>query len=86
MKQGETRKSLDLDQVISATQVPMVSASEPSLNRRHSKKSLREVGGSDQNGHGHIGVESIDAVLDFTPLARRIEGTSRNVKHVIGTE
>jgi hypothetical protein len=67
------RKSLDLDQVISATQVPTVSASEPSSNRRHSKKSLREVRGSDQNGHGHIGVGSIYAVLDFTPLARRIE-------------
>jgi hypothetical protein len=24
-------------------------------------------------GHGHIGVESIDAVLDFTPLTRQIE-------------
>jgi hypothetical protein len=30
VKQGEMRKSLDLDQVISATQVSMVSASEPS--------------------------------------------------------
>ena len=71
------RKSLDLDQVISATQVPMVSASEPSLNRRHSKKSQREVRGSDQKGHGHTGVESINAVLDFTPLTRRIEVSLR---------
>ncbi len=52
----------------------MVSASEPSSEPSLQKKSLREVGGSDQNGHGHIGVESIDAVLDFTPLTRRIEG------------
>ena len=74
------RKSLDLDQVISATQVPMVSASEPSLNRRHSKKSQREVRGSDQNGHGQIGVESIDAVLDFTPLLRRREVNLRGRK------
>jgi hypothetical protein len=43
-------------------------------------KSLREVGGSDQNGHGHIGVESIDAVLDFTPLTRRIEVNLRERK------
>ena len=74
------RKSLDLDQVISATQVPMVSASEPSLNRRHSKKSQREVRGSDQNGHGHLGVENIDAALDFTPLTRRIETNLRERK------
>jgi hypothetical protein len=73
VKQGETRKSLNLDQVISATQVSMVSASEPSSEPSLQKKSLREVRGSDQNGHGHIGVESIDAVLDFTPLTRRIE-------------
>ena len=51
----------------------MVSASEPSSEPSLQKKSLREVRGSDQNGHGHIGVESIDAVLDFTPLTRRIE-------------
>jgi hypothetical protein len=58
----------------------MVSASELSLNRRHSMKSLREVRGSDQNGHGQIGVESIDAVLDFTPLTRRIEVNLRERK------
>ena len=74
------RKSLDLDRVISATQVPMVSTSELSLNRRHSKKSLREVRGSDQNGHGHRGVENIDAALDFTPLTRRIETNLRERK------
>jgi hypothetical protein len=73
VKQGETRKSLDLDQVISATLVPMVSASEPSLEPSLQIEELNEVKGSDQNGHGHIGVESIDAVLDFTPLTRRIE-------------
>ena len=68
------RKSLDLDRVISATQVPTVSASEPSSEPSlQNKKSRREVKGSDENGHGHIGVESIDAVLDFTPLTRRIE-------------
>lgn len=38
MKQGEMRKSFDLDKVISATQVPMASASETSLNRRHSER------------------------------------------------
>ncbi len=43
-------------------------------------KSLREVGGSDQNGYGHIGVESIYAVLDFTPLTRRIEVDLRERK------
>jgi hypothetical protein len=80
VEQGETRKSLDLDQMISATQVPMVSASELSLNRRHSMKSLREVGGSDQNGYGHIGVGSIHAVLGFTPLTRRIEMDLRERK------
>ena len=43
-------------------------------------KSLREVKGSDQNGPGHIGVESIDAVLDFTPSTRRIEGDLKERK------
>src|SRR5258708_36299817 len=38
MKQGEMRKSFDLDKVISATQVPMASASETSLNRRYSER------------------------------------------------
>jgi hypothetical protein len=38
VKQGEMRKSLDLDQVISATQVSMVSASEPSINRRYRRR------------------------------------------------
>jgi hypothetical protein len=38
VKQGEMRKSLDLDQVVSATQVPTVSASERSMNRRYSER------------------------------------------------
>ena len=74
------RKSLDLDRVISATQVPMVSASEPSSELSLQIEELNEVKGSDQNGHGHIGVESIYAVLDFTPLTRRIEVNLRERK------
>ena len=31
-------------------------------------------------GHGHIGVENIDAALDFTPLTRRIETNLRERK------
>jgi len=38
VKQGEMRKSLDLDLMVSATQVPMVSASERSMNRRYSER------------------------------------------------